>query len=99
MADLDPLDRLDLLADLADDLRVDDPEALLRRARELSAAGQGGLRLRDLIGRAQHQLDCADGWPGLPRPGRWDASMRDLREAVEAAEAELAQAEALEAGA
>lgn len=95
MADLDPLDRLDLLADLADDLRVDDPEALLRRARELSAAGQGGLRLRDLIGRAQHWLDCADGWPGLPKPSRWDASMRDLRDAVEAAEAGLA-AEAAE---
>lgn len=92
MADLDPLERLDLLADLEP---IGDPEALLRRARELSAAGQGGLRLRDLIGRAQHWLDCADGWPGLPRPGRWDASMRDLREAVEAAEAELA-AEAAE---
>lgn len=76
MADIDPLDRLDLLADMEP---IDDPEALLRRAEAARVPCW-------LIQAARRALDAADGVPGALPTDRNPQALLRLREAVEAAE-------------
>lgn len=76
MADLDPLDRLDLLADLEP---IGDPEALLRRAEAARVPSW-------LIQSARRALDAAEGVPGALPTDRNPQALLMLREAVEAAE-------------
>lgn len=77
MADIDPLDRLDLLADIEP---IDDPEALLRRAEAARVPSW-------LIQAARRALDAADGVPGALPTDRNPQALQRLLEAVELAEA------------
>lgn len=77
MADLDPLDRLDLLADLEP---IADPDELLKRAEALRVAPW-------LIQSAQRAMDWAEGVPGAQPVARGSCALARLRDAVEAAEA------------
>lgn len=74
MADLDPLDVLDLLADAEP---VGDPDELLKRAEALRVAPW-------LIQAAQRAVDAAEGVPGALPTDRNPRALARLRDAVEA---------------
>lgn len=75
MADLDPLDRLDLLADIEP---VGDPDELIQRAEALRIDPW-------LIQSAQRAVDAAEGVPGALPTDRNPQALARLRDAVEAA--------------
>lgn len=77
MADIDPLDRLDLMADIEP---VGDPDELIQRAEALRIDPW-------LIQSARRALDWAEGVPGALPTDRNPQALARLRDAVEAAEA------------
>lgn len=74
MADLDPLDVLDLLADIEP---VGDPDELLKRAEALRIDPW-------LIQSARRALDWSEGVPGAQPVARGSCALARLRDAVEA---------------
>lgn len=74
MADLDPLDRLDLLADIEP---VGDPDELIQRAEALRIDPW-------LIQSARRALDWSEGVPGSLPVARGSCALARLRDAVEA---------------